>query len=60
MKKYMLNGEIADFAEENATKTLEMTDALVTNVPCYLLKCDISKQAMQTSYEEMTGKKYEK
>ena len=46
--------------EENATKTLEMTDALVTNVPCYLLKCDISKQAMQTSYEEMTGKKYEK
>ncbi len=46
--------------EENAAKTLEMTDALVTNVPCYLLKCDISKEAMQTSYEAMTGKKYEK
>ena len=45
--------------EENVAKTLEMTDALVTNTPCYLLKCDISKEAMQTSYEAMTGKKYE-
>ena len=44
--------------EENVAKTLELTDALVTNTPCYLLKCDISKEAMQKSYEAMTGKKY--
>ena len=45
--------------EQNVARTLEMTDALVTNTPCYLLKCDISKEAMQKSYEAMTGKKYE-
>lgn len=44
--------------EENAAKTLELTDRLVTDTPCWLLKCDISEEAVKTSYEAMTGKRY--
>lgn len=44
--------------EENVSKTLELTDKLVTEVPCYLLQCDISEEAMKLSYEMMTGKTY--
>ena len=32
--------------EENATKTLELTDKLVSSVPAYLLKFDISQDAV--------------
>ena len=46
--------------EENAAKTLELTDKLITQTPCWLLKCNISEEAMQTSYEAMTGKQYVK
>ncbi len=45
--------------EENATRSLELLDKLVTSVPAYLLKCDISERAVKTSFEELTGKKYE-
>ncbi len=44
--------------EENATKTLELADELVKRVPAYLLKCDISEQALKCSFEMMTGEKY--
>lgn len=44
--------------EANVTKTLELTDILVTETPCYLLKCTISEEAVQTSYEALTGKTY--
>jgi hypothetical protein len=44
--------------EENVTKTLELTDILVTETPCYLLKCTISEEAVQKSYEALTGKPY--
>lgn len=43
--------------EEGATKTLELADKLVSNVPAYLLRCDISKEAAKTSFEALTGKK---
>lgn len=46
--------------EENATKTLELTDKLVTSVPAYLLKCDISQDAVSCSFEALTGKTYQK
>lgn len=46
--------------EENATKTLELVDKLVTYVPSFLLKCDISEEAVKLSFEAMTGKKYQK
>ena len=43
---------------KNAEKTLELTDILVSNVPCYLLKCDISEEAVRKSFEALTGKDY--
>ncbi len=44
--------------EDNATKTLELIDKLVTGVPAYLLKCDISEDAVKKSFEALTGKNY--
>lgn len=44
--------------EENAAKTLELTDRLVSLVPCYLLKCDISQEAVKKSFEALTGEEY--
>ncbi len=41
--------------EECAARTLELADKIVTEVPCYLLQCDISTEAVKTSFEEMTG-----
>jgi hypothetical protein len=44
---------------ENVQKTLELTDKLVTNVPAYLLKCDISREAVMLSFEQLTGLSFE-
>ena len=44
--------------EQDAISTLEMLDALVSNTPVYLLKCNISEDAVKTSYEAMSGKRY--
>ena len=45
--------------EKNAIATLELADSLISSVPAYLLECDISETAVRTSFEGMTGKKYE-
>ena len=42
--------------EKNAALTLELTDKLVREIPSYLLKCDISEEAVQKSFEALTGK----
>ena len=42
-----------------ALKTLELLDNLLASVPLYVLYCDISKQAFKTSFEALTGEKYE-
>lgn len=44
--------------EENATRTLELADELITKTPAYLLKCTISEEAVKASYEALTGTKY--
>lgn len=44
--------------EENVARTLELTDKLVMNVPAYLFKCDISEEAVKTSFEALTGCSY--
>ena len=44
--------------EANATRTLELADKLVREVPCYLLKCNVSEEAVQTSFVALTGKLY--
>ncbi len=45
--------------EECAALTLELADKIVTEVPCYLLQCDISTEAVKTSFEAMTGLSFE-
>ncbi len=44
--------------EEEAAQTLELLDRLIAKTPAYLLRCDISQQAVKTSFEMMTGQKY--
>lgn len=44
--------------EDNAARTLELIDDMVSNIPCYLLKCTISEDAVKTSFEALTGKTY--
>jgi hypothetical protein len=45
--------------ESNAIATLDLADKLVTNVPAYLLQCDISEEAVKKSFEAMTGLNFE-
>ena len=45
--------------EENVVATLELVDRLIMNTPAYLLRCNISEEAVQTSFEEMTGLNYQ-
>ena len=44
--------------EEGADKTLYLADKLVTTVPAWVMKCDISEEAAKTSFEGMTGKPF--
>ncbi len=44
--------------ESNAVKTLELIDKLVRSVPSYVLYCDVSEDAVKTSYEALVGKNY--
>ena len=41
--------------EEAAVATLDLADKMITTVPAYLLQCDISEDAVQASFEAMTG-----
>ncbi len=45
--------------ESNAAATLELLDKMVKEVPAYLLKCDISEEAVKAAFEAMTGYSYE-
>ena len=45
--------------ETQAEATLELLDRLLTTVPAYLLRCDISERAVKTSFEQLTGCSYE-
>ncbi len=38
--------------------TLELVDLLVQKVPLYLLRCDMSEEAVKCSFEALTGLKY--
>ena len=44
--------------EEGADKTLYLADKLVTKVPAWVMRCDISEEAAKTSFEGMTGKSF--
>lgn len=43
---------------ENAEMALELADRLVCGVPAYLLKCTISEESVEKSFEALTGKPY--
>lgn len=45
--------------EEETVATLDLLDKLVSATPAYLLSCNISEEAVKTSFEKMTGQKYE-
>ena len=45
--------------EEDAIATLDLADHLIQKTPAYLLQCDISEEAVKTSFEYMTGRVYE-
>lgn len=45
--------------ETQAAATLELADKLIRCVPAYLLRCNISEEAVKTSFEKMTGEHYE-
>ena len=44
--------------EKEAVKTLELVDKFIKKVPAYVLYCDISKTAVKTSFEALTGKNF--
>ncbi len=44
--------------EEAAAKNLELFADLIRIVPIYVLECDISEDAVKTSFEALTGEKY--
>lgn len=43
---------------EEVVATLDMLDRFIKNTPAYLLKCDISEKAVETSFTALTGKVY--
>lgn len=43
---------------ENALATLSLIDKLIATVPVYLLKCDISQEAVKHSFEALTKEKF--
>ena len=46
--------------EENAARTLELTDKLVRQTPAFVLGCTISEEAVKLSFENLTGEPYTK
>ena len=46
--------------EDSVVATLELLDTMIGRVPAYLLQCDISEEAVKTSFETLTGKNYHK
>ncbi len=45
--------------EEDAIATLDFADKLIQKVPAYLLSCNISEEAVKTSFEALTGQSYQ-
>ena len=46
--------------QKAAERTLELADELARRVPMYLLRCDISEDAVRCSFSAMTGEAYPK
>lgn len=46
--------------EDSAGRVMELADQLLAQAPVYELECDMSENAVQCSFEMMTGERYEK
>ena len=49
-----------DFQSEYTLKVFDLFSKIAERVNFYLLECDISEEAAQTSFEQMTGKEWRK
>lgn len=54
----IMNQIYMPYDTEAVVKTLELLDALLKCFPVYVLECDISEEAVKTSFEALTGEKY--
>lgn len=45
---------------DQAAKATELLDRLITHVPVYVLTCDMSEDAVRTSFEGLTGEQYQR
>lgn len=55
----MLRQTFMPYDEPAASRALEVIDAVLTNVPLWELTCNISEDAVRTSFEALTGLSYE-
>ena len=55
----IMNQLFMPYEAEAVVKTLDLLDSLFKNVPAYVLECDMSEEAVKTSFEALTGEKYE-
>ncbi len=53
----IMNQVYLPYEAEAVVKTLDLLDALFKAVPVYVLECDISREAVKTSFEALTGAK---
>jgi len=44
--------------QEAAVKTLDLLDSLCAQTPVYLLRCDMSEDAVKTAFPVLTGEPY--
>lgn len=43
---------------QDVVATLDLLDGLITKTPAYLLQCDVSEKAVETSFTALTGQAY--
>lgn len=55
---FLMQQTLASKKEENTLMLVDLLDKFLKSIPTYVLECDISEEAVKTSYEALTGKKY--
>lgn len=55
---FLMQQTLASKKEENTLMQVDLLDKFLKSTPAYVLECDISEEAVKTSYEALTGKKY--
>lgn len=55
---FIMQQTLASKKEENTLILVDLLDKFLQSVPAFILECDISEEAVKTSYEALTGKEY--